>query len=40
MNYSFQDCQVPASAGLLPGQCDYSRLVSGNLLPQLDEVNI
>jgi uncharacterized repeat protein (TIGR01451 family) len=40
MNYSFQDCQVPTSAGLLPGQCDYSRLVSGSLLPQLDEVDL
>lgn len=37
MNYSFQRCIVPASPGLLPGGCDYSRLVNGALLPDLDE---
>ena len=37
MNYSFQACGVPTSAGLLPGICDYSRLVQGALLPPLDE---
>jgi uncharacterized repeat protein (TIGR01451 family) len=40
MNYSFQACGVPASAGLLPGGCDYSRLVSGSLLPPLNETNL
>ena len=40
MNYSFQRCGVPTSAGLLPGQCDYSRLVSGVLLPDLDETDL
>ena len=40
MNYSFQDCDVPASPGLLPGGCDYSRLVSGLLLPPLDEIDL
>jgi len=40
MNYSFQDCFVPGSVGLLPGGCDYSRLVSGAVLPPLDETNL
>lgn len=40
MNYSFQSCDVPASTGLLPGGCDFSRLVSGNLLPTLDETDL
>jgi uncharacterized repeat protein (TIGR01451 family) len=40
MNYSFQDCRVPTSPGLLPGECDYSRLVSGVLLPPLDETDL
>jgi uncharacterized repeat protein (TIGR01451 family) len=40
MNYSFQSCGVPVSAGLLPGGCDYSRLVSGMLLPPLDETTL
>jgi uncharacterized repeat protein (TIGR01451 family) len=37
MNYSFQACEVP-NAPLLPGFCDYSRLVMGSVLPDLDEV--
>ena len=38
MNYTFQGCGVPQSiAGLLPGGCDYSRLVLGQVLPTLDE---
>src|SRR6185295_712168 len=38
MNYTFQACDVPHSAaGGLPGGCDYSRLVLGQLLPTLDE---
>ena len=40
MNYVFQACDVPRSAGLLPGGCDYSRLVLGKLLPTLDERNL
>jgi uncharacterized repeat protein (TIGR01451 family) len=40
MNYTFQFCSLPASPGLLPGGCDYSRLVSGMLLPPLDETNL
>ena len=40
MNYSFQSCDVPVSAGLLPGGCDFSRLVSGSLLPTLDETDL
>jgi uncharacterized repeat protein (TIGR01451 family) len=40
MNYTFQICFVPTIAGLLPGNCDYSRLVSGALLPPLDETNL
>ena len=32
MNYSFQDCRIPAGTDL-PGGCDYSRLT----LPDLDE---
>jgi uncharacterized repeat protein (TIGR01451 family) len=40
MNYSFQNCTVPASAGLLPGGCDFSRLVNGDLLPDLEETDL
>ena len=40
MNYSFQDCQVPMSAGIIPGLCDYARLVTGNVLPDLDEMDL
>ncbi len=40
MNYSFQTCDVPFSQGLLPGLCDYSRLVLGAVLPSLDETNL
>jgi len=41
MNYTFQSCDVPRStAGQLPGGCDYSRLVLGQLLPTLDETDL
>lgn len=40
MNYAFQFCKVPTSIGLLPGQCDYSRLVTGAILPPLHETNL
>ena len=34
MNYSFQDCRVPAVPGQIPGGCDFSRIA----LPTLNEV--
>lgn len=37
MNYAFQFCTTVAQAGILPGGCDYSRLVAGAVLPPLDE---
>jgi hypothetical protein len=37
MNFNFQMCSVPASPGLLPGGCDYSRAVDGALPIPLDE---
>jgi hypothetical protein len=40
MNYSFQECKVPTTAGVVPGGCDYSRLVLGKLLDPLDETNL
>ena len=40
MNYSFWDCKVPPATGLLPGGCDYSRLVLGKILPPLNETDL
>lgn len=40
MNYTFQDCEVPVSAGFLRGGCDYSGLVLGALLAPLDETDL
>ena len=41
MNYNFQDCDTPPNAAIgLPGGCDYSRLVQGALVPDLDELNL
>jgi hypothetical protein len=40
MNYTFQACNIQPSAGLLPGGCDYSRLVNGKLIPPLNETNL
>ena len=40
MNYAFQSCGVPSSAGLLPGGCDYARLVLGKVLPTLNEKSL
>ena len=37
MNFNFQMCSVPASPGLLPGGCDYSRSADGVIPPPLDE---
>jgi uncharacterized repeat protein (TIGR01451 family) len=40
MNYVFQDCSVTPVTGILPGACDYSRLVQGSVLPPLNEVDL
>jgi hypothetical protein len=40
MNYSFQFCSTPRKDGILPGGCDYSRLVAGEILPPLDESSL
>ncbi|WP_182876927.1 DUF11 domain-containing protein [Microbispora sp. H10670] len=41
MNYTFQDCSVPAFPGVVPGGCDYSRValspLNEVLPPGLDE---
>ena len=41
MNYAFQDCTVPGKSGLLPGECDYSRIgPGGSDILDLDETNL
>jgi hypothetical protein len=40
MSYAFQQCRVPTSPGLLPGECDYSRVVAGNLPIDLNETDL
>lgn len=40
MNYAFQECAVPASPGIVPGGCDFSRTVQGNILAPLNELDL
>lgn len=41
MNYAFQDCSVPASPlGIIPGGCDYSRIVCPQVTGRLNETNL
>lgn len=40
MNYAYQACGIPLKGAVLPDSCDYSRLVSGAVLPDLNETSL